>query len=102
MFVGKILRLKNCSLKNFHRKSYYYVLWPLYRLRLEKVGNVFEELIEDQIFPEEAQLDIVNYFEDVWVGRRDRRDQRRQPHYLKLICAGVAFFKCFNGFTQNK
>lgn len=47
---------------------------------VEYVINVFEEIVEKQIIPEEAQV-IVDYFEDVWVERPDRRNNKRKPQF---------------------
>ncbi|KAK9738629.1 hypothetical protein QE152_g9700 [Popillia japonica] len=45
----------------------------------ESVVEVFETLCENQIFPPEAQ-EVVDYFEDTWIGRPHRR-QRRPPQF---------------------
>jgi hypothetical protein len=42
-----------------------------------RVVDAFEELVENENFPEEA-LPIASYFEDTYVGKRIRRG-RRQP-----------------------
>ena len=43
------------------------------------VEQAFEILIDERIFPEEAQP-VIDYFEDVWIGRPQRR-QRRPPQF---------------------
>jgi hypothetical protein len=47
------------------------------------VVSSFESLIESQYFCQnEIHLQsIVDYFEDNWIGRLDRRNRRRQPPY---------------------
>jgi hypothetical protein len=47
------------------------------------VVSAFESLIESQYFDQnETYLQpIVDYFEDNWIGRLDRRNRRRQPPY---------------------
>ncbi|KAK9717216.1 hypothetical protein QE152_g24306 [Popillia japonica] len=45
----------------------------------ESLVEVFETLCENEIFPPEAQ-EVVNYFEDPWIGRPHRR-QRRPPQF---------------------
>ncbi|KAK9717832.1 MULE transposase domain [Popillia japonica] len=45
----------------------------------ESVVEVFETLSENEIFPPEAQ-EVVDYFEDTWIGRPHRR-QRRPPQF---------------------
>lgn len=46
----------------------------------ENVINVFDELVDSNLIPVEAQS-IVNYFEDVWIGRPDRRNKRKEPYF---------------------
>ncbi|KAK9729111.1 hypothetical protein QE152_g16050 [Popillia japonica] len=45
----------------------------------QSVVKVFETLCENEIFPLEAQ-EVVDYFEDTWIGRPQRR-QRRPPQF---------------------
>ena len=49
----------------------------------EDVVTVFEKLLDSQYFRdnEDTLLPIINYMEDVWVGRLDRRGERRQPMF---------------------
>lgn len=43
------------------------------------VVHVFETLVDNDVFPPEAQ-EVIDYFEDTWIGRPNRR-QRRPPQY---------------------
>lgn len=70
------------------------LLCALAFLPAEKVVDVFEEMLEKQVIPDEAQ-DIVNYFEDVWVGRPDRRNKRRQPLFK------VDIWNCYSNVTMD-
>ena len=42
------------------------------------VTEAFDLLCDNDIFPHEAQ-DVVDYFEDTWIGRPNRRNGRRPP-----------------------
>lgn len=60
----------------------------------EKVVEVFEDLTENQVFMDEAQQ-IVNYFEDVYIGRPDRRNKRKQPLFQ------IEMWNCFSSVTMD-
>lgn len=45
-----------------------------------EVANAFEELISKQIIPDVAE-GLLDYFEDVWIGRPDRQNSRRAPKF---------------------
>lgn len=45
---------------------------------LPHVVEAFDELCDSDVFPGEAQ-EVVDYFEDTWIGRPDRRRRRRAP-----------------------
>jgi len=47
---------------------------------VDRVEEAFEELCQSDIFIPEAQ-EIINYFQDVWIGRPDRRLGRRLPYF---------------------
>lgn len=70
---------QNVILKHNYKKlmsSYKKLIKLFARQFFEKKNSCFiqvEKVIEKQVFPEEAQV-MVNYFEDVWLGRRDRRN----------------------------
>ncbi|XP_068250224.1 uncharacterized protein [Palaemon carinicauda] len=46
----------------------------------ERVVSTFEELCDSDIFPPEVQ-EVLDYFEDTWIGRPDRRQRRRPPQF---------------------
>ena len=52
------------------------MLLALAFLPVDEVSDAFDELVAD--FPPEI-MPLVNYFEDNYVGRRNRLDDRRQP-----------------------
>jgi hypothetical protein len=45
------------------------------------VVNAFEDLLDSQYYTENERLlqPLIDYFEDIWVGRIDRRNRCRQP-----------------------
>ncbi|XP_068250365.1 uncharacterized protein [Palaemon carinicauda] len=46
----------------------------------ERLVSTFEELCDSDIFPPEVQ-EVLDYFEDTWIGRPDRRQRRRPPQF---------------------
>lgn len=44
------------------------------------VPLAFDALCHNEIFPEEAE-DVINYFEDTWIGRPNRRAGRNSPKF---------------------
>ena len=46
----------------------------------QSVVHYFDHLCDHVVFPLEAQP-VLNYFEDTWIGRPDRRQVRRPPHF---------------------
>lgn len=53
----------------------------------ENVVATFEELLDSEFYTqnENLLLPLINYFEDVWIGRLDRRDRRRQPMFSRSL-----------------
>lgn len=49
-----------------------------------KLVKAIDVLCESDIFPPEAQQ-VIDYFEDTWIGRSDRRQRRRPPQFSQEI-----------------
>lgn len=61
----------------------------------------FEELLDFDYYQANQDLiPLINYFEDVWIGRIDRRNRRRRPLYP------ITLWNCYTHhikkFTENK
>lgn len=60
----------------------------------DSVVEVFEEMCDNNIFPPEAQ-EVVDYFEDTWIGRPNRRQQRRPPQFDHAV------WNCYEAVLQE-
>lgn len=60
----------------------------------EHVIQYFEVLCDENVFPEEAQP-IIDYFEDTWIGRPNRR-HRRPPRFP------LSMWNCYQGTLQGQ
>lgn len=54
----------------------------------------FDILCDNNVFPPEAQP-VLDYFEDTWIGRPDRRQRRRAPRFSHNM------WNCYEGVLQN-
>ena len=61
---------------------------------ISNVVSYFEYLIENNDFPEEAQP-VLDYVEDTWIGRPNRRFVRRPPRYDHVL------WNCFDAARQG-
>lgn len=59
----------------------------------EYVIEAFESLCDNNLLPLEAQ-GVIDYFEDTWIGRPNRRNQRRDPIFSHSM------WNCYNA-VQN-
>lgn len=57
------------------------------------VVDIFEQLCEDNVIPQEAQ-GVLDYFEDTWIGRPQRR-HRRPPRFPHVM------WNCFDGVNED-
>lgn len=64
---------------------------------LMDVIDVFDELVESEYYVKEAQdlRDLVDYFEDNWIGRANGRGIRRIPHFP------VDVWNVYEDFNEN-
>ncbi|KAK4871763.1 hypothetical protein RN001_015887 [Aquatica leii] len=58
------------------------------------VVEAFEMLCDDDILPPELQP-IVDYFEDTWIGRPQRRQRRREPRFSHTL------WNCFDAAVEG-
>jgi hypothetical protein len=65
---------------------------------IQNVQDYFNYLVESSFFEEnEASLTLlVNYFEDTWIGRLDRRGRRRPPLF------SIEMWNCYEVARKNK
>lgn len=70
------------------------LLCALAFIPVEEAVMVFEELIDAKIIPEEAN-EVVDYFEDTWIGRPDRRNGRRPPLF------SIEMWNCYSRVIDN-
>ena len=54
----------------------------------------FERLVDSNFFDNETS-ELIDYFEDTWIGRPSRRGTRREPKFK------VSMWNCFNNMTEN-
>lgn len=60
----------------------------------QSVVEAFERLCDKNVFPCEVQP-VVDYFEDTWIGRLQRRNHRRTPHFPHCM------WNCFDGVLEG-
>nr|CAI5817093.1 unnamed protein product [Callosobruchus analis] len=58
------------------------------------VVEAFEILCDENMLPEDAQP-ILDYFEDTWIGRPQRRQHRRSPRFSHSM------WNCFNTVVEG-
>lgn len=58
------------------------------------VVDAFEILCDENVLPAEAQR-VVDYFEDIWIGRPQRRQRRRAPYFPHDM------WNCFDGVNEG-
>ena len=63
-------------------------------LPTSKVVEAFDILIDHNIIPHEAE-NLLDYFEDTWIGRPDRRGRRRAPKF------NVALWSCYDRVEKD-
>lgn len=65
----------------------------------DEVGNAFDALRESQEYNNETMDELFDYFEDTYIGRYDRRRQRRRPRYP--IASWNAFTRLQDGVPRT-
>ena len=80
-----VRKIQACGLKQQYETDAEFalklrMLCALAFVPVEGVVDAFEALCDNEVFPFEAQ-DVVDYFEDTWIGRPDRRRHRRLPKF---------------------
>ncbi|XP_031350480.1 uncharacterized protein LOC116176146 [Photinus pyralis] len=61
---------------------------------LNELVQSFDLLLDNNVFPPEAQP-VIDYFEDTWIGRPDRRLRRRAPRFAHVM------WNCYNSVLEN-
>lgn len=61
---------------------------------VDEVTRAFDILIDGNVLPDEAQP-LIDYFEDTWIGRPDRRQRRRHPMFA------LQMWNCYDGVLSG-